>query len=100
METVVIPGVPFPLPEWVAAPALPLGFLLASINVFLFHALAAHPERSALYFWPYALAGFAAGHLVGVVVGVQVGLSGDVQWLAGSIGAWLTLAIVNAVGQP
>ena len=53
-----------------------------------------------MYFWPFALVGFAAGHFVGLVLDVPMGMLGDVYWLTGSIGAWLILAIANAVGRP
>ena len=100
MEDITVSWLPFTLPEWLAVPALTLGFLMASVNVFLFHILAARPERSALYFWPFALVGFAAGHFVGLVLDVPLGMLGDVYWLTGSIGAWLILALANAVGRP
>lgn len=97
MEDINIPWVSVPLPEWVAVPALTLAFLIASVNVFVFHLLVARPEHSALYFWPFALAGFASGQFLGMVVDLPVGVLGDVYWLAGSIAAWLGMAIANAI---
>ena len=76
MADITAPWLPFTLPEWLAVPALTLGFLIASVNVFLFHILAARPERSALYFWPFALGGFTAGHFVGLVLDVPLGMLG------------------------
>ena len=79
-------------------PAWVLALIIAALHVCVFHVAVARPGRSALYFAPFGILGFAAGNLVGWLLGSPLPMLGDVHVLEASAGAWLCLTIANGHG--
>jgi hypothetical protein len=76
-------------PSWL------LAALLAALHVFLFRIFLGREGRSVFYFFPWGIAGFAAGNLIAVLASSPLPSLGDVHVIEASIGAWLLLTIAN-----
>jgi hypothetical protein len=76
-------------PSWL------LALLLAALHVFLFRIFLGREGRSVFYFFPWGIAGFAAGNLIAVFASSPLPSLGDVHIVEASIGAWLLLTIAN-----
>jgi hypothetical protein len=78
------------------SPAWVLALILAALNVLVFRVALGRPERSALYYAPFGVFGFAAGNLVAALVTSALPTLGDVHVIEASAGAWLCLSLANA----
>ncbi len=85
-----------PAPLTAVPPAWALAFVLAALNVFVFHTAFAQEGRSPLHLAPFGLFGFSAGNLAAVLLGTGLPTLGDVHVIEASLGAWLLLSVVNA----
>ena len=81
-------------------PAWVLALILAALNVCVFHVAVVRTGRSALYFIPFAIFGFAAGNLVGWLLGSPLPMLGDVHVIEASVGAWVLLTAANGRAAP
>jgi hypothetical protein len=78
------------------SPAWALALLLATLNVLVFRIAVGREGRSALYFLPFGIFGFAAGNLLGVLVNSPLPTLGDIRLIEACIGAWILLSLANA----
>jgi hypothetical protein len=72
-----------------------LAILLALLNVLLFRISVGREGRSALYFLPFGIFGFALGNLLAVWSHSPIPSLGDVRLVEASVGAWLFLTLAN-----
>jgi hypothetical protein len=77
-------------------PAWALAFVVAGLNVFLFHSTFAQEGRTPLHLAPFGLFGFSAGNLAAVLLHSALPTLGDVHVIEASLGAWIALSLANA----
>ncbi|MBI3971168.1 MAG: hypothetical protein HY332_07740 [Chloroflexi bacterium] len=77
------------------SPAWVLAFVLAAINVFVFHVALVEDGHSAVYFAPFGIFGFSIGNFLAWLVGSPLPMMGDVHVIEASIGAWVVLTLAN-----
>jgi hypothetical protein len=82
------------------SPAWVLAFLLAALNVLIFHVVVAAEAHSALYLAPFGLFGFSVGNLLAWLAGSPLPMLGDLHVIEASVGAWLVLMLANAWRSP
>ena len=79
----------------VVPPSVYLGLVLATLATFLFHSIAGHRHRSGLFYWPFGLAGFAAGALAATPLGADYLLIGGLPVLGALVGSMIGLLLAR-----
>ena len=76
-------------------PQVYLGLVLASFATFLFHAMVGRRHRSGVFYWPFGLAGFAAGALAATPLGADYLLIGGLPVLGALVGCMIGLLLAH-----
>ena len=76
-------------------PPVYLGVILATCATFLFHAMVGRRHRSGVFYWPFGLAGFAAGALASTPIGADYLLLGGLPVLGALVGRLIGLLLAH-----
>ncbi len=81
----------------VIPPSVFLGLVLATFASFTFHTVLGRRQRSGVVYWPFGLAGFAAGALAATPLGATYLALGGLPVLGGLVGCLIGLLIAHLV---
>ncbi len=76
-------------------PGVYFGFVLATFATFLIHAMVGRRRRAGVFYWPFGVAGFAAGALAATPLGANYLLIGTLPVLGGLLGCLVGLLLAH-----
>jgi len=78
-------------------PHVILGFVLATVITFLFHAFFGRRHRAGFLYWPFGIGGFVAGAMVAPALGATYLMVGGLPVLAGLLGCILGVVVAHVL---
>ena len=78
-------------------PNVYFGFVLATFATFFFHAMVGRRHRAGVFYWPFGMAGFAAGALAATPVGADYLVIGSLPVLGGLMGCLIGLLLAHVL---
>lgn len=78
------------IPPWIY-----LSLVAGSAVAFFYHFALGQGKRSGLFYWPFGMAGFIAGGIVGERIGFDYMVVGEVSMAAGIVGALVGLILAR-----